>query len=98
MKTLGAVLAYLAVAVAFVVFMLRASAHSWYDFDCCSDNDCAPITPDDVVTTPNGYRIKGTWTVPYDAPQIRPSRDNDFHVCEYPKGTVRCLYVPTGGV
>jgi len=91
-------LLYLLSAALLVAFMLNAKAHSWYDFDCCSDNDCAPLSPDDVATTPQGYRIKGTWTVPYSAPQIRPSRDHDYHLCEYPKGTVRCLYVPAGGV
>jgi hypothetical protein len=23
---------------------------------------------------------------------------NEFHLCEYPKGTVRCFYVRPGGV
>ena len=89
---------YLAVVILIVAFMLNARAHGWYEWECCSDSDCAPFAPDDAVTTPQGYRIKGTWTVPYDAPQIRPSHDHDYHLCEYPKGTVRCLYVPAGGV
>lgn len=78
-----------------------ASAHSWYDHDCCSDNDCKPISAADVKTLPNGYEVTfagRVFQVPYDDPRIRSSRDMDYHACEYPREELRCLYVPPGGV
>jgi hypothetical protein len=73
-----------------------ASAHSWYDQWCCNDKDCQPLAPGDVVEGPAGYTIKGQYFVPYLDKAIKPSQDPDYHWCEYPKGVVRCFYVPGG--
>ena len=78
-----------------------AMAHSWYDHDCCSDNDCKPIEAEDVKTLPDGYEVTfagRVFQVPYDDPRIKRSKDLGYHACEYPKEELRCLYVPDGGV
>ncbi len=77
-------------AMAMLAVTTAASAHSWYDQGCCSDQDCHPIPPDQVQMTPAGYRVNGT-VVPYSS--ARPSLDRDFHICIY-AGQVRCLYAP----
>ena len=28
-----------------------AHAHSWYDYDCCSDEDCRPAKPGEIRVT-----------------------------------------------
>jgi hypothetical protein len=85
-------------AVALCLAGTPAGAHSWYDPYCCNDNDCQPLKPADVVEGRNGYTIKGEFFIPYRDKSIKPSQDPDFHWCEYPKGVVRCFYVPGGGV
>lgn len=75
-----------------------AFAHSFYDPYCCNDRDCRRISPDDVVETSKGYRVLGRYFVPYLDKAIKPSQDADYHACEYPEGTLRCFYVPGGGV
>lgn len=92
-----------------------AYAHSWYDYDCCSDQDCSPIPFGSVEIVEDGYRITlkpgdhplvhapFTYTIPYDSPNVRVSRDDKYHACvisigEIPEATgptlsVRCLYI-----
>ena len=43
-----AVLILIVLALAYFGASLPASAHSWYDYQCCSDRDCEPIPPDDM--------------------------------------------------
>ncbi len=82
----------------------QAAAHSWYDYDCCSDRDCKPISKDDVKATDNGWRILATnEVIPYTS--VRRSPDGRFHRCTKafdPASTVKwdvtiCLYVPDQG-
>ena len=73
-----------------------AMAHSWYDADCCSGTDCAPLEPDEVKALADGYHFRG-FVLPYRDPRIRVSKDPDYHWCENPKGYVRCFYAPPGG-
>ena len=62
--------------------MSRATAHSWYPKDCCSDQDC--ISADEVSVDANGsvtvfvgsLRI----VVPRDL-RVRSSPDGRSHVC-----------------
>ncbi len=83
-----------------------ASAHDFYDFACCSDRDCRPISFDDVQVTPRGYRIEATGIViPFADHRIRmtPVEDHQqrYHLCTTSgtkTGHVLCLYVPQGGV
>lgn len=71
-----------------------AQGHSWYSGACCSDKDCAPITPDRVTWTREGWLVtlgpgdhpmSGrplSEIVPFD--QVLPSQDSDFHACVRP--------------
>jgi len=80
---------------------IPALAHSFYDYDCCSDNDCAPLPDGAVVEGPNGYEVDmngNHYSVAYGDPRIRGSADRNFHGCEFPKGQLRCLYTPGRGV
>lgn len=70
-----------------------------YDPFCCNLNDCRQLSDGDVEETDGGWVIKSMGvTVPYKHNELRISGDNHYHVCELPKGTVRCFYVPPGGV
>ena len=71
----------------------RAHAHSWYDWQCCSDKDCHPIPP--LVETPQGYVWRGRVVT---HAETKPSADNDFHECVGPTGNLICLYVPPRGM
>jgi hypothetical protein len=76
-----------------------ASAHSWYDADCCSDQDCEPVSavayvasdpstmPVMVVTTSLGTKPLTQMT------KIRQSKDSRMHACIY-QGRLLCLYMP----
>jgi hypothetical protein len=70
-------------------------AHSWYDYWCCSDNDCFPIK--EIHNDPRGdYMIfNGSKYYFQDAISTRPSQDEQYHACIV-GGRLRCLYVPTG--
>jgi hypothetical protein len=77
-----------------------ARAHSWYDQDCCHDNDCGPVLyssfvasdpsslPSRVVTTKFGTAV-----IPRDFKRIRPSQDGQEHACII-GGRLICLYQP----
>jgi hypothetical protein len=78
-----------------------ASAHSWYDADCCSNQDCEPVSavafvasdpsalPVMVVTTSLGTKPLTSTT------KIRQSKDSRMHACIY-QGRLLCLYMPPG--
>lgn len=73
--------------------------HSWYDYDCCSDNDCAPVIS--KVNTGKDWLITtkhGTVAVPYNQAK-RPSQDDEEHLCfriDGDKVFIYCYYVPSG--
>lgn len=85
-------------AGALMLACIPAFGHSWYDPYCCNSSDCKPISPDDVLAGPDGYTVLGKYKVPYLDKSIKPSQDADYHACEFPAGTLRCFYVPGGGV
>lgn len=70
-----------------------AWAHSWYDGDCCHDNDCAPVTA--VEYLPDGsWKVTtkhGTAVFPANHPR-RLSQDGKTHACFTPV-KLYCLYV-----
>ena len=89
-----------AFALLIVVFLSSpAYAHSWYDPDCCSDNDCEPVSsvsfvasspgsvPVMVVTTSFGTKPVTSKT------KLRESKDSRMHACIY-QGELICLYMP----
>ena len=85
-----------------------ARGHSWYDWECCAGNDCAPIPGSAVRATRGGYAVT---IQPGEHPLVkdravtgfvayadaRPSGDGDFHACIV-GGALKCLYQPPGGV
>lgn len=77
--------------------MVPASSHSWYDGNCCSDQDCEPTTK--VIELRSGFFVVETreWFGPRD-PKVRLSKDQDFHRCRMTGDDgmqkTRCLYVP----
>jgi len=87
-----------------LIGMVKASAHSFYPWECCSDVDCYPIPVEDVRATPSGWWIaKERVTIPYES--ARPSPDGRFHICrnELGKGTLitpsgkpPCFWAPEG--
>lgn len=77
-------------------------AHSWYDTECCSGQDCAPSAATPVEELADGYHLMGQ-VVPYGDRRIRVSPDKDFHICSsagsrQPGAWIICLYVPGRGV
>jgi hypothetical protein len=92
-------------AIVFVLILgslfsaIVARAHSWYDPQCCSDQDCSPVAIDDVVETEKGWKHLPTGTE-FTRDMVLPSKDNRFHVCignrEWDKGKPYCIYVLQG--
>lgn len=61
-------------------------AHSWYPWECCSSQDCAPAEL--VGTTNDGqlFRNKyGTVFVPFSYKEWRLSPDGQVHTCVRPQ-------------
>mgnify|MGYP001544802007 CR=1 FL=1 len=99
---------FLLVALIMLIFILAvtlsipAKAHSWYDQECCNDQDCAPAKQ--VTEVHNGWKVidsKGAehFVPRYGGPRIKPSRDEKYHICvnedEIGYPYVLCLYIPS---
>lgn len=86
-------------AIAVVSAAARVMAHDWYEEDCCSGEDCAPLPRDAVVKqVRGGYAVTLPGREPVVFSKIRPSRDRFYHACMGPySGTPYCLYVPLSG-
>ena len=86
-----------------LVLPTGAEAHSWYPWECCSDNDCAPITIAETPVEKDGgfYLIDGRH-ISYQ--EVKPSPDGAWHLCEqkWPANPrdrkILCVYAPIGGV
>lgn len=89
----------LAFVVGFLAIVKYATAHSWYDPECCSGQDCQPVATEDVVETEKGWKHLPTGTE-FTREMVKPSRDRHFHVCignsEWNKGLPYCIYVVQG--
>lgn len=72
------------------VFAVPASAHDWYDSDCCNKKDCHPVQHDEVYEDKEGVWHYKKYT--FKGEGVRASKDAFFHVClpEYGK---RCIYI-----
>ncbi|MFH6783322.1 MULTISPECIES: hypothetical protein [Methylobacterium] len=79
------------VALAVAALSFVQPIHSWYPYECCSDQDCEPIS--DAVEVPGGYRTHGIF-VPLD--KVRPSQDGRYHWC-HRGGIVFCFFAPLAG-
>lgn len=93
-----------AVAAALAILLLSiafASAHSFYDWECCSDRDCGAVAEGAVTEESGGYRVTATGQfIDRDSPKVRMSPDGRWHLCVLggePGGPVLCLYVPGRG-
>lgn len=70
----------------FLSWVTPASAHSWYDEDCCNQKDCAPViskkydkvTKNWTMTTKHGTV---TFSMKNMAVSHRASQDQRIHVC-----------------
>jgi hypothetical protein len=74
-------------------------AHSWYDGQCCKEQDCRQTELHEVERRENGWFVTSTLElIPFDDKRIRRSLDALIHVCLEPKyfsgQQVRCLYIP----
>lgn len=88
------------VFISLFLFSEIARSHSWYDYRCCSDNDCNEVLSKEdtehdswIITSKNGVVL-----VPYNFPKL-PSQDEKEHICMYFDGVnmiPRCYYVPAG--
>ena len=95
----------LLLALALLLAPSSAGAHSWYERDCCDEQDCRPSPAGEVTVVPGGYeyRFEGTGPVeffPIGHPRVRNSLDNQFHACpqKYNPSHTHCLYVPGGSM
>lgn len=86
---------------------LPASSHGWYDPECCSGRDCAPVE-EEWLGEKDGQQGRwmrtkvGTVFVPSTFPRRKPSKDWSTHVCigwnlEEGGAYPRCVY-EGGGV
>lgn len=93
-------------ALAVLALSVPALAHSWYDSDCCSSNDCAPIPATAVQITDQGYQVTLnpgdhplatkplTAFFAFDDEDMRPSLDGEWHACVIPKSAPTSYYTP----
>jgi hypothetical protein len=97
--TMRAGLAAIIIATALAGWGEPAAAHSWYEYDCCSDEDCKPVAAEELLETEKGWKHLPTG-VEFTGPMIRPSRDRRFHVCIGVKtwnlGRPYCVYILQG--
>jgi hypothetical protein len=89
----------------------EARSHSWYPYECCSDNDCAKIKTSsvrevnggfEVIVRPGDHKMTEHWTEPmvYHFPynETKGSEDQSYHICLSHTKTALCFFAPTGGV
>lgn len=87
------------IAAITVLWILPASAHSWYTGlkneageICCSGRDCVELADGDVTEVAGGYAIQSLQaTVPYA--RMRPSPDGKWHACFW-GGEIKCFFGP----
>lgn len=98
------------VAAIFLALTASASAHrapsGWsYDYECCANHDCMPVSPLTVTRLRDGFLVR---IMPGDHPlatkpmermfkhgEARESGDKEFHVCVSKSlQIILCVYVP----
>lgn len=88
----------LLISLTLAVLPAPALSHSWYDGACF--NDCSRYL-ERVEEQRDGYFLPDfNVLIPYSSPQVRQSKDFDFHVCIWHDEAgphIRCLYVPGRG-
>lgn len=88
-----------------IALAVRGHAHSWYDYECCSDEDCKPVPHESIEEKPNGdvtYTMPDGYKCHFSASQIRDGQDTEWHACiieashagpNYGR-SCRCIYRP----
>ncbi len=72
-----------------------ASAHSWYDQQCCGERDCRPVPCEQLVEDNNGSWLYIPTGNRFDSLQVKPSQDRHCHVC-ISSGRSLCVFIQTG--
>jgi hypothetical protein len=76
------------------LFATPASAHEWFDSDCCSDRDCRVVPSGTITELPDGsgWRVRGfSEKIGRSDPRARPSKNGQEAVCSASL-TLRCIY------
>lgn len=81
-----------------------ADVPTWYDQQCCQENDCYQVALGEVKWTEQGWFIVATQElIQFDDKRIRQSMDGTVHRCGIPnpylpqiEWRTRCLYVSIG--
>lgn len=96
-------LAYVLVCLLAAIWIVdqRAYAHEWYESECCSKDDCSPLTrPIEWLNGGRAAKVTTKFgTAICDAARIRPSKDHQYHACildtpDEEGQYCQCLYVP----
>ena len=86
----------LSVGLSLALIATAALAHSWYEHECCSGQDCAPVPAGVVTVTPRGVHVRvepgqhplamvlTEEFLALDDSRVRLSRDGEDHVCLSP--------------
>lgn len=89
------------IAAGLVLFPAPAHPHGWYPWECCSNEDCAPVEKVEMVS--QGRRVTtrhGTVLVPVDYRPVKVSQDAQFHACmrrgETGEMELICWFEPSG--
>jgi hypothetical protein len=93
MKTLWAATALIGGAT---LFCNLASAHSFYDEECCHEKDCRAVKCDEIMSfgTNKGWSWRKAF-LPADRLHLSP--DDNCHVCISPSVSPGiCIYLPPG--
>jgi hypothetical protein len=90
-------LAYLALVAGWFWLVFNTGTvfgHGWYDMECCSDNDCAPIDYEPKPLQGGAYLLPTGEVVPRE--KVKWSKDERYHLCRIGP-VIFCLYVPPQG-
>lgn len=98
-------LAAIFVCIALVLAPRQVAAHDWYPCECCSGQDCYPVSSVEIRLTKEGaYIVVSTGEIfahPDSAAPIRKARfstDGQYHRCtpNGERGNVYtiCLFIP----
>jgi hypothetical protein len=71
----------------------NATAHDWYERDCCGGRHCHAVADGVVSETGLGVEVRGFEEVlSYSDPRVRWSHDNRYHVCSS-QDSLYCVYL-----
>jgi hypothetical protein len=94
---------FMLLLVFWLLWSIRAQAHSWYPWECCSDRDCAPIAVSETpIERDGGFYLNDGRHISYK--EVKPSPDGLWHLCEekWPERVsdrkILCVWAPIGGV